>query len=43
VPLARTHMVKLSAEAFVANAVEPIRKAASAAQVVRMVMDFLRG
>jgi hypothetical protein len=32
----------LSAKAFVASAVEPIRKAASAAQVVRVIMDFLR-
>src|SRR5271166_6194682 len=42
VPLARTHMVIVSAEALVARAVAPI-STASAAQVVRAVMNVLPG
>src|SRR5271166_1695891 len=43
VPLARTHMVMLSARAAVARADEAMSMAASAPQVVRVVMTFLPG
>src|SRR5271166_5602663 len=43
VPLARTHIVMESARAGVARMDEAISKAASAPQVVRVVMNFLRG
>ena len=43
VPLARTHMVRLSAKALEAKAAVPIKRAASAAQVDRLFMAFLPG